>query len=131
MAGKASSALPPSNPDGFTRMGRCRHARVGGTLAGVAPPTAKAAAPLSRKRRILVWALVVIASILAVVSIMTTWVKRQMLDNTAWNKATTQVIQDPKVQAAIATYTINTLYDNIDVGKALSQRLPSNLQQLG
>lgn len=97
----------------------------------VAATTAKAAPPLSRKRRILVWALVVIASILALVAIMTTWVKRQMLDNTAWNKATTQVIQDPKVQTAIANYTVNTLYDNIDVGKALSQRLPSNLQQLG
>jgi hypothetical protein len=97
----------------------------------VAATTAKAAAPLSRKRRILVWALVVLASILALVAIMTAWVKRQMLDDTAWNKATTQVIQDPKVQTAIANYTINTLYDNIDVGKALSQRLPSNLQQLG
>jgi len=97
----------------------------------VAATTVKAAAPLSRKRRILVWALVVIASILALVAIMTAWVKRQMLDDTAWNKATTQVIQDPKVQTAIANYTINTLYDNIDVGKALSQRLPSNLQQLG
>jgi hypothetical protein len=97
----------------------------------VAATTAKAAAPLSRKRRILVWVLVVLATILALVTILTTWVKRQMLDNTAWNKATTQVIQDPKVQTAIANYTINTLYDNIDVGKALSQRLPSNLQKLG
>jgi hypothetical protein len=112
-------------------MGRCRLPEAGGTLAGVAAPTAKAAAPLSRKRRFLVWSLVVLASILALVAIMTTWVKRQMLDNTAWNKATTQVIQDPKVQSAIATYTINTLYDNIDVGKALSQRLPPQLKQLG
>jgi hypothetical protein len=62
---------------------------------------------------------------------MTTWVKRQMLDNTAWNKATTQIVQDPKVQSAIATYTINTLYDNIDVGQALSNRLPPSLKQLG
>jgi hypothetical protein len=97
----------------------------------VAATTPKAAAPLSRKRRLLVWALVVLASILALVAIMSAWVKRQMLDDTAWNKATTQVIQDPKVQTAIANYTINTLYDNIDVGKALSQRLPTNLQQLG
>jgi hypothetical protein len=93
--------------------------------------TAASVKPLSRKRRILVWSLVVLASILALVSIMTTWVQRQMLDNTAWNKATTQVIQDPKVQAAIANYTINTLYDNIDVGQALSQRLPPSLKQLG
>jgi hypothetical protein len=99
--------------------------------AAVAAKTAKAPSPLSRKRRLLVWALVVLASIIALVAIMTTWVKRQMLDDAAWNRATTQVIQDPKVQAAIANYTINTLYDNINVGQALSQRLPPNLQQLG
>jgi hypothetical protein len=93
--------------------------------------TAASVKPLSRTRRILVWSLVVLASVLALVSIMTTWVQRQMLDNTAWNRATTQIIQDPKVQTAIANYTINTLYDNIDVGQALSQRLPDNLKQLG
>ena len=66
----------------------------------MAAPTVTAAAPLSRKRRIVVWVLVVLATIIALVAIMTTWVKRQMLDNTAWNKATTQVIQDPQVQTA-------------------------------
>ena len=71
--------------------------------------------PLSRKRRILVWTLVVLASMLALVSILTTWVNRQMLDNTAWNKATTQVIQDPQVQSALADYTVNQLYENVDV----------------
>jgi hypothetical protein len=89
-----------------------------------------AAKPLSRKRRIVVWTLVVLASVLALVSILTTWVNRQMLDNTAWNKATTQVIQDPKVQTAIATFAVNELYQNINVAQALQERLPKNLQPL-
>ena len=94
----------------------------------MAAPTAKAAAPLSRKRRIVIWTLVVLATVLALVSILTTWVNRQMLDNTAWNKATTQIVQDPKVQAAIATYTVDQLYENIDVGKALSAAAPAEPQ---
>jgi hypothetical protein len=89
------------------------------------------AKPLSRKRRIVVWTLVVLASVLALVSILTTWVNRQMLDNSAWNKATIQVVQDPKVQSAIASYTVNQIYDNINVGQALSERLPGRLKQLG
>ena len=93
-------------------------------------PTAKAAAPLSRKRRIVIWTLVVLASVLAVVAIMTTWVKRQMLDNAAWNRATTQTIQDPQVQTALATFTVNQLYANINVTQALEQRLPSQLDPL-
>jgi hypothetical protein len=85
---------------------------------------------LGRGRRILVWTLVVLASVLAIVSILTTWVNRQMLDNTAWNKATTQVIQDPQVQASIAAFTIDQLYANVNVAQALEQRLPKNLQPL-
>jgi hypothetical protein len=96
----------------------------------VVAPTAKTAAPLSRKRRIVIWTLVVLASVLAVVAIMTTWVKRQMLDNTAWTKATTQTIQDPQVQTALATFTVNQLYANINVAQALEQRLPSQLDPL-
>jgi hypothetical protein len=73
---------------------------------------------------------VVLASLLAVVSILTTWVNRQMLDGTAWNKATTQIIQDPKVQSALATYSVNQVYQNINVGNALAERLPNNLKPL-
>jgi hypothetical protein len=108
--------MPPSGPRRDT--------------VAVAATTAPAK-PLSRKRRIVVWTLVVLASILALVSILTTWVNRQMLDNSAWNKATTQVIQDPKVQTAIATYTIDQLYSNVNVGQALAERLPPNLKRLG
>jgi hypothetical protein len=99
--------------------------------AAVAASTATAAPPLSRGRKITVWVLVVLATIIALVAIMTTWVKRQMLDNSAWNKATTQVVQDPQVQNAIATYTINQLYSNVNVGQALADRLPKALKPLG
>jgi hypothetical protein len=96
----------------------------------VAAKTAQAPAPLSKKRRILVWTLVVLASVIALVSILTTWVNRQMLDNSAWNRATTQVIEDPQVQASIATYTVDQLYENINVAQALANRLPPTLQPL-
>jgi hypothetical protein len=87
-------------------------------------------APLSRGRRITVWALVVGATLLAIISILTTWVNRQMLDNAAWNKATTQAVQDPQVQSAIATYAINELYANVNIGQAFADRLPANLKPL-
>jgi hypothetical protein len=91
---------------------------------------ASAASAMSKKRRIVVWTLVVLASVLALVSILTTWVNRQMLDNSAWNKATTQVIEDPQVQASIAAFTIDQLYTNVNVAQALEQRLPKNLKPL-
>lgn len=107
--------MPPSRPAADTAL-----------VAATAAEPAK----LSRKRRILVWALVVLATILALVSILTTWVNRQMLDNTAWNKATSQVIQDPQVQTALGDYTVNQIYDNINVTKALQSKLPPALKPL-
>lgn len=92
--------------------------------------TAATPTKLSRKRRIVVWTLVVLATVLALVSILTTWVNRQMLDNTAWNKATTQVIQDPQVQTALGDFTVNQLYENINVSQTLQQHLPPALKPL-
>jgi hypothetical protein len=89
----------------------------------------KAAAGTSRHRA-LVWTLTVAASVLAVITILTTWVNRQMLDNDAWNRATTQVIQDPEVRGALATYLVNQLYANVDVEKALEEQLPPNAKTL-
>jgi len=86
---------------------------------------------LSRRRRIAIWSLVVLASVICVLSIVTTWVDRQMFDNHAWNKATTKIVQDSQVQAALSTYVVNQLYDNVDVAAALAQRLPPNLKPLG
>ena len=91
---------------------------------------ATAATPpkLSRKRRIVVWTLVVLATILALVSILTTWVNRQMLDNTAWNKATAQVIQDPQVQTALGDFTVNQLYENVERHPGAAAASPSDSQ---
>jgi len=104
----------------------------GGRRADTVFVAATATAPpkLSRKRRIVVWTLVVLATVLALVSILTTWVNRQMLDDTAWNKATAQVIQDPQVQTSLADYTVNQLYENVDVAQVLQQHLPPTLQPL-
>jgi hypothetical protein len=98
---------------------------AGRTIASMASP------PLSRGRKIAVWTLIVLASVICLLSIITTWVDRQMFDNRSWNRATTSIIQDSEVQAALSTYLVNQLYDNVDVANALEQRLPPNLKALG
>jgi hypothetical protein len=85
---------------------------------------------LSGRRRAAIWALVVVATLIALVSILTTWVNRQMLDNQAWQKAAAQVIQDPAVQSALSVYVVNQLYDNVNVAAQLQQQLPPNLKGL-
>jgi hypothetical protein len=101
--------------------------------SAVAPaqaPSRAEAVRLTRRRRVAVWSIVVLASIIAFVGILTVWVKRQMLDNNAWRQASAKVVDSPRVQTALATYVVNQLYENVDVSAALEQRLPPNLKQL-
>ena len=60
----------------------------GGWPSGSWRPTRypEPAEALSRRRRALVWTLVVLASLIALASILTTWVHRQMLDEQAWER---------------------------------------------
>ena len=87
-------------------------------------------APLSRGRRITVWVLLVVATIISVVSILTVYVNRQLLDNGSWTNASAKVIADPEVQDALSIYLTNQLYQNVDVTTAIEQRLPTNLKPL-
>ena len=74
--------------------------------------------------------LVVLASVLMLVSILTLWVERQMLDTGTWKSASQDLIQDPKIQDTLSVYIVNQLYDNVDVAAALEKRLPAQLDPL-
>jgi hypothetical protein len=93
-------------------------------------PTGEPKRKLGAGRSIAVWALTVLASVIAVVLILTLWVDRQMLDNKSWEKATRDVITDPRIQDSLSVFLVNQLYDNVDVAAALEQRLPDNLDKL-
>lgn len=93
-------------------------------------PVVQGATALTRRRRILVWALVVVASLIALISILTTWVNRQMFSSASWNKASARLIDDPKIRSALSVYVVNSLYENVDVQGTLAQKLPPNLQGL-
>ncbi len=98
--------------------------RPAATTDADAPAPAPGPGPrMSRRRRALVWALIVAASVIAVISVLTTWVDRQMLDEEAWRKASAQMIEDPQVQRALAVFLVDEAYDKADVSGALEQRV--------
>ena len=94
------------------------------------PSSPEPTARLSRGRRTAVWALITLATILGLLVVLATWVNRQLFDDGTWNKASTQLIQDPSVQSALSVYLVNSLYDNVDVPAAIAQKLPPNLKPL-
>src|SRR3954470_13497251 len=101
------------------------------TAAPAAPATSNPAdVALTRGRKAVIWTLMGLATLIGIVTVLCTWVNRQMLSDESWRTAAAQTIQDPAVQSALSVYLVNALYDNVDVGAALQQRLPPNVQGL-
>jgi hypothetical protein len=100
------------------------------TAVAAEEPEDEAPAALSKRRRIAIWSLIVLASVIGLISVLAVWTDRQMLDNQAWNDATKKAIADPAVQDALSVYLVNQLYDNVDVSGQLEQKLPPNVKPL-
>jgi hypothetical protein len=74
--------------------------------------------------------LVVVATVIAVISAVTTWVHSQALDTDDWVDASSELIDDPDIQQALANYLIGELYTNVDVSAELERVLPDALSGL-
>jgi hypothetical protein len=81
-------------------------------------------AKTAKRRRALPIILIVLATIIGITSVMGLWAKRQLLETDTWSTTSEQLIQRPEVQAALSSFIVTTIYDNVDVEKVLAQRLP-------
>jgi hypothetical protein len=79
---------------------------------------------MSRRRSWLVWGLVVLATLLLLVSSMTVWTKRQLLDTDAWTDSASQLLADDQIRGLLASRIADLLNQRIDVQAQLEQRLP-------
>ncbi len=100
-----------------------------------APPTVAAPAETvgttAGWRRWLPFVLIVVASLIGLVSALNVWVKRQALSTDNWTTASANLLENDEIRGALSVYLVNQLYDNVDVGSALTQRLPPQTKQLG
>jgi putative oligomerization/nucleic acid binding protein len=74
--------------------------------------------------------LILVATLILILSVLTTWVHRQMLNEDNWRKASEELVQDPAVRNAVSVYVVNELYDNVDLSAVLGEQLPENLKPL-
>ncbi len=95
------------------------------TVEGVASP-----ATMSRTRRIWVWLILGLATLLAILAIFSIWADRQLLNPTNWSNTSTALLQKPRVRAAISAYLVDQLYANVDVPAQLESGLPKELKPL-
>lgn len=76
------------------------------------------------------WALVVLATVIALAAALNVWVKRQALSTTNFTNASTQMLENDQIRGALSVYLVNQLYSNVDVSAALAQRLPPQVKPL-
>jgi len=81
-----------------------------------------------RGRSILVWTLVVLATLLTLVSSLTVWAKRQLLSTDNWVNSSAKLLQNDDIRGAVSTKLVNLTFDQTDATGQLRQNLPKNLQ---
>jgi hypothetical protein len=72
----------------------------------------------------------VLASLVLVISIIANWVQRAVLDTNQIKNTTEQILADQDVQQALAIYTVDQLYANVDVQGQIEKELPSAAKPL-
>jgi hypothetical protein len=84
----------------------------------------------SRARIIGVRALLVLGVLLTVVSILSTYVKREALDQGQFEQTSRALIESPAIQEQVSAVMVDALFSNVDVSAELKSNLPANLQPL-
>jgi hypothetical protein len=83
---------------------------------------------VSVKRKILVWSLVAVATILLLISSITVWTKRQIFNTDNFTNTSAQLLENDTVRAALSAKLVNLLFERVDVAAALEERLPPQLE---
>jgi hypothetical protein len=89
-----------------------------------------AAAALSKRRKIAVWVLILLAALIGFVAALTVWVQRQALETDAWVNTSTKLLEDDEIRGALSIYLVDQLYANVDVAAELQASLPADVKPL-
>src|SRR5690348_54797 len=82
-----------------------------------APTTGRA----PRRRRGIVSALIVLATIVGVLAVAALWVNRQVLNTENWTTTSSKMLADPTIRNTLAAYMVDQIFENVDVAGQLEQ----------
>jgi hypothetical protein len=85
---------------------------------------------MSKARRRTVKGLVILASVLAFLSVFAIWIERQALNTDDWVSTSSRLIQNQKIRTALSNYLVDQLYENVNVEKELKDILPGDTKEL-
>jgi len=99
--------------------------------AADAADTARAAgSSISRGRLVFVDGVIILATVLGVVAMLSIWANRLLFNPDNWENTSTQLLQNSDIRSATANYLVGQLYANVDVAGLIKSGLPPRLQPL-
>jgi hypothetical protein len=84
----------------------------------------------ARARRALPITLVVLATVIAFLSVFAIWAKRQLLETDTWTHTSSKLLENEDIRNAVADFLVTQLYANVDVQGELSKSLPADIKPL-
>jgi hypothetical protein len=93
-------------------------------------PATRPAASSSRRRRWGVNALIVFTTLLAIVSMFAIYANRLLFSADNWASTSTQLLANPDVRSATASYVVDQVYANYDVTGLIKSGLPKVAEPL-
>jgi hypothetical protein len=72
-----------------------------------------------RSRRRVAIALVVVATVLAFLSLFALWANRQLLNTDNWTETSSELLENDAIRGQVSTYLVDQLYANVDVQQDL------------
>jgi hypothetical protein len=82
----------------------------------------------SKRRKLGIGALIALGSLMLCIAVFATWLDRVFLDTQTWTDTSSEALQQPAVQNAVAQQLTDQLYANVDVPQVLAQALPPRLK---
>jgi hypothetical protein len=83
-----------------------------------------------RRHTVWVYLLIVLGAVILLVTTVGVWVDRQVLDTDNWVDTSDELLADPEIRSAIATFVVGELYANVDVAEQLNGLLPGDFSGL-
>ena len=74
--------------------------------------------------------LVVLATLIAVATTLTTWTRTQALDTDQWVEVSGELLSEPEIQEALALFLADELFTAVDIAGELESLLPDDLSGL-
>ena len=83
-----------------------------------------------RRRRGVVTALLVIATLTGLLASFAVWSARQLLETDQWEQTSTELLENEEIRTAVGTFLVDALFDNVDIESEIAGALPPRLAPL-